>query len=82
MKFATPTSNKPAPFDWDTVKPGMAFHYNNCKVHLVGNDFSDKGRAVVCETLPYGNYPITTGLMFVDKEYLTRAPEHDIKVGE
>ena len=64
----------PAAFDWATVKPRMAFDDGEGLIRLyIGESLTNSSRCVTC-SLTYDN------LKFTLKSYLTRAPEHDIKV--
>ncbi len=72
---------EPAPFDWATVKPGMAFDKPQRAGTLwyIGPDPVDENYAV------FGTYRPTGGgfwgdLTFYKKISLARAPEKDVKV--
>ncbi|MBN8901374.1 MAG: hypothetical protein J0H19_25410 [Rhodospirillales bacterium] len=66
---------EPAPFDWNTVRPGMAFN------HCLGNGIHYIGPSFVGLEYCYGRefgHELKSG--HFDKAFLTRAPEHDIEV--
>jgi hypothetical protein len=71
---------EPAPFDWSTVKPGMAFKHaltDKAIHHFIGKSLwrdtcvvtAKKSEGVACPECSHQ-----------DTAFLTRAPEHDIEV--
>jgi hypothetical protein len=61
------------PFDWDAVKPGMAFTVSPVSmVYYIGPDLNNNER-VLCEWV-FGEFQL-----FYKKD-LTRAPEHDKEI--
>lgn len=62
----------PKPFDWEDVKPGMAFKCRDNKSRrYCGPSLTIPGRYVILRDRPYGDYS-----PYLKKE-LTRAPEDD-----
>jgi hypothetical protein len=62
-------------FDWDTVKAGMAFNYEDKPVWYVAADFEEASQVVIAKSSSCETF------RSVKKSDLTRAPEHDIKKG-
>lgn len=65
----------PAGFDWDTVKPGMAFKWTSSDYIYRYIGLNVRGKMVMQrnEFNDYDTFDFGT-------EHLTRAPEHDIEV--
>ena len=66
-------SYTPPAFDWATVKPGMAFLYEDRPLHFVGPNVRSAAEVIVTDN-------VGQRYMSMFKGILTRAPEHDIAV--
>lgn len=62
-----------APFDWSTVRPGMAFRLGIHILHYIGPDLDNDDYVILKGNVSFGS---------IAMEGLTRAPEHDIEVPE
>jgi len=71
--------HEPAPFNWDEVKPGMAFISGSTVYWYVGPDLSGRAFALLTSDKRYHS---SNNNLMIKKSVLTRAPEHDITVPE
>ncbi len=64
------------PFDWTTVKPGMAFHSDGELYIFIGNQMLISNGNDLCGI--FQSTSCTSNIRNIHRNHVIRAPEHDI----